>query len=277
MYNSSAMKTNKLVLGKDGYRKLKFNVGLALSGGGTKGIAHIGVFRAFEEEHIKFDCVAGTSAGGIFGSLYAAGMDWQTMLDEVKKINKRDIINSLFTFGSDASNIGRVVGRVLNEERYNQLPAPFATVAVDLVSGEEITLDGDDDLRAGVSASAAVPVLFKPVKYGDYVLVDGGLLNNMPADVCRRMGAEVVVGVDLNHERGKGTNSTKVVSTLIATWNITTKGTMYKGYHNSDVVVKPELGKYKNTSLDFIDEMFEEGYRAAKEAMPEIKETLLIK
>ena len=102
LYNSSAMKTNKLVLGKDGYRKLKFNVGLALSGGGTKGIAHIGVFRAFEEEHIKFDCVAGTSAGGIFGSLYAAGMDWQTMLDEVKKINKRDIINSLFTFGSDA-------------------------------------------------------------------------------------------------------------------------------------------------------------------------------
>ena len=270
------MKRSNFAVDKDGYRKLKFKTGLALSGGGTKGFADIGVFRAFEEEHIRFDCVAGTSAGSIFGSLYAAGVSWQTMLEEVKKVKKRDILNSLLSFGSDATNIGRVVGRVLGDATIESLPMPFSAVAVDLVSGEEITLC-EGSVQTAVSASAAVPVVFKPVKMYDYVLVDGGLLNNMPADVCRRMGAEVVIGVDLNYQRGKGTDSTKVWNTLLATWHITTKGTMYKGYHNSDVVIKPELGMYKNTSLDFIDEMVEEGYRATMEAMPEIKETLLIR
>ena len=270
------MKTKKSAVGADGYKKLKFKTGLALSGGGTKGFADIGVFRAFEEEHIKFDCVAGTSAGSIFGALYAAGVSWQTMLDEVKKVKRKDILNSFLSFGSEATNIGKVVDRVLCGATFDSLPVPFAAVAVDLVSGEEITLC-EGDIATAVSASAAVPVVFKPVKMYDYVLVDGGLLNNMPADVCRRLGAEVVVGVDLNYQRGKGTESTKIWNTLIATWNITTKGTMYKGYHNSDVVIKPELGAYKNTNLDFIDEMVEEGYRATKEAMAEIKETLLIK
>ena len=260
----------------DGYKKLKFKVGLALSGGGTKGIADIGVFRAFEEERIRFDCVAGTSAGSIFGSLYAAGVSWQTMLEEAKKVRKRDIINSIFVLGSDSLNVGRVVRNVIGDIDIEDLKLPFAAVAVDIVNGIEVVLDSGS-VATAVSASSTVPAIFKPVRYGDYTLVDGGLLNNMPADVCRLMGAEVVIGVDLNHERGKGNESTKLLATLQSTWNIITVGTMYKGYHNSDVVIKPELGAYKNTELDHLDEMVEEGYRAAMRAMPEIKETLLLK
>lgn len=260
----------------DGYKKVPFYTGLALSGGGTKGIAHIGVFRAFEEEKIRFDCVAGTSAGSIFGCLYAAGISWQDMLAETKKIQRKDILNGMFALGSESINIGKAVQRVLGQKDIRDLPTPFAAVAVDIVSGDEITI-AMGDVATAVSASSAVPVLFRPVRVGNYVLVDGGLLNNMPADVCRSMGADIVVGVDLNHARGKGTTSTNVINTVHAVWNITTKGTMYKGYHNSDVVVKPELGMYKNTSLEFIDEMVEEGYRAAMQAMPEIKEALLIK
>lgn len=260
----------------DGYKKLKFKVGLALSGGGTKGLADIGVFRAFEEEHIRFDCVAGTSAGSIFGSLYAAGVSWQTMLEEAKKVRKRDIINSIFVLGSDSLNVGRVVRNVIGDIDIEDLKLPFAAVAVDIVNGIEVVLDSGS-VATAVSASSTVPAIFKPVRYGDYTLVDGGLLNNMPADVCRLMGAEVVIGVDLNHERGKGNESTKLLATLQSTWNIITVGTMYKGYHNSDVVIKPELGAYKNTELDHLDEMVEEGYRAAMRAMPEIKETLLLK
>lgn len=260
----------------DGYKKLKFKVGLALSGGGTKGLADIGVFRAFEEEHIRFDCVAGTSAGSIFGSLYAAGVSWQTMLEEAKKVRKRDIINSMFVLGSDSLNVGRVVRNVIGDIDIEDLKLPFAAVAVDIVNGIEVVLDSGS-VATAVSASSTVPAIFKPVRYGDYTLVDGGLLNNMPADVCRLMGAEVVIGVDLNHERGKGNESTKLLATLQSTWNIITVGTMYKGYHNSDVVIKPELGAYKNTELDHLDEMVEEGYLAAMRAMPEIKETLLLK
>lgn len=260
----------------DGYKKLKFKVGLALSGGGTKGLADIGVFKAFEEQHIKFDCVAGTSAGSIFGSLYAAGVSWQDMYEAARKVRSRDVLNSLFVLGSDSLNIGRIVGNVIGDKDIEDLPVPFAAVAVDIVNGIEVVLDSGS-VATAVSASSTVPAIFKPVKYGDYTLVDGGLLNNMPADVCRQMGAEVVVGVDLNHERGKGSESTKLLATLQSTWNIITVGTMFKGYHNSDVVIKPELGAYKNTDLSRIDEMVAEGYEATMRAMPEIKETLLIK
>ncbi len=260
----------------DGYKKLKFKVGLALSGGGTRGAAHIGVFKAFDELGIKFNCIAGTSAGSIYGAMYAAGISWQQMLDETKKVAKRDIIDNMFILGSNAQNIQNVADRLLQGVTFDALKIPFSCVAVDIVSGEEVVLNSGSVAKA-VSASSAVPVLFKPVDFNDMQLVDGGLLNNMPADVCRQMGAEVVIGVDLNHARGKGTQSTKIWDTLFAVWHITTKGTMYKGYHNSDVVIMPELTQYKNTELAFVDDMVEEGYQATLKAYDEIKQILLIK
>lgn len=267
---------NKYPVRSDGYRKLKFKLGLALSGGGARGFAHIGVIKAFEEENIRFDCVAGTSAGSIFGALYASGATVDQMIEQCSLVKQSDIVNGIFKIGSDSANIAKVADRLLCGKTFDELQIPFSAVAVDIVSGEEIILDSGS-VATAVSASSAVPALFKPVNYEDFVLVDGGLLNNMPADVCRRMGAEIVIGVDLNHARGKGTESTRLVNTLVAVWNITTKGTMYKGYHNSDVVIKPELAQFKRTSLSHLQEMVDEGYRAAKEAMPEIKELLLIR
>ena len=111
-------------------------------------------------------------------------------------------------------------------------------------------------------------------KLDGMVLVDGGLLNNMPADVCREMGADVVVSVDLNHTRGSGTSSDKLLDTIVAVWDITAKGTVLKGQLNSDVIITPELADYKNTKLEGIEEMAEEGYRAAMEKMPQIQQLL---
>ena len=258
------------------FHKLKFKLGLALSGGGTRGFAHIGVLKAFEEEHIKFDCVAGTSIGSLVGAAYCANVSTDSMIELSHSVTKRDILNRLFTIGSNSANIERVANKLLCDKTFDDLTTPFSCVAVDIADGQEVILTKGSVAKA-VSASCAVPAIFTPVALDDMTLVDGGLLNNMPADVCRLMGAEIVIGVDLNHNRGKGTTSHKLVDTLVAIWNITTKGTMYKGHHNSDVVIEPELGQYKNTTLDFIDERIAEGYRAAKEAMPEIKELLQIK
>ena len=257
------------------YHKLKFKLGLALSGGGTRGFAHIGVLRAFEEEHIKFDCVAGTSAGSLIGAMYCADVPCEQMIEEAKQVSRKELVGK-FLINSDSANIAKVANRLLADKTFKQLSVPFAAVAVDISDGQEVVLTKGAVARA-VSASCAVPALFKPVEIDGMVLVDGGLLNNMPADVCRTMGAEIVIGVDLNHNRGSGTTSRKLKDTLIATWNITTKSTMYKGIMNSDLVIEPELSEYKNTSLKFIDQMVEEGYRAAKEKMPEIKELLQIK
>ena len=266
--------TKKKAKKEDAYHKLKFKLGLALSGGGTRGFAHIGVLKAFEEERIKFDCVAGTSAGSLIGAMYCADVSCEEMIEEAKQVKQKELL-SKFVIQSDSSNIAKVANHLLADKTFKELSVPFAAVAVDISDGEEVILNQGSVAKA-VSASCAVPALFKPVEIDGMVLVDGGLLNNMPADVCRSMGAEIVIGVDLNHHRGSGTKSKKIKDTLIATWNITTKSTMYKGIHNSDLVIEPELAEFKNTSLKYIDEMVEEGYRAAKEKMAEIKELLQI-
>lgn len=261
---------------KNGAVKPRYKVGLALSGGGTRGMAHIGVIKAFCEQHIDFYCVAGTSIGSIIGAMYAAGISYEQMLEEAKKVNRKEILNARFLIGSQSSNIAQVASRLLGDKTFAELSLPFAAVAVDISTGCEVVLN-QGHIATAVSASCAVPALFTPVRIDDMVLVDGGLLNNMPADVCRQMGAEIVIGVDLNSARGKGTTSNKLKDTLLATWYITTKSTMYKGLHNSDIVIEPDLEQYKNTRLDGIDEMVQAGYDAAMGKMQEIKELLQIR
>lgn len=254
--------------------KRKYKAGLALSGGGTRGFAHIGVFKALEELGAHFDYVAGTSVGSIMGAMYASCISWQQIRDEAAKLTKRDIINKLMVIGSDSRNIKRIAERLLGEKTFDDLALPFSAVAVDIQSGDEVVISSGSVADA-VAASSSVPVLFTPYKIGGQELVDGGLLNNMPADVCRKMGADVVVSVDLNSARGKGTTSRSIPGIVIASWNITTKGTMYKGYLASDLIITPNLSQYKNYKLDGLDEMIEEGYRATMEKAEEIEQLLI--
>lgn len=258
------------------YKKLKFKLGVAFSGGGTRGFAHIGVIQAFEQENIRFDCVAGTSVGSLIGAMYCAGISCEDMIAAAKQVTRREIVNKMWAIGSDSANIAAVSSRLLGDITFDRLNVPFCAVAVDISDGQEVLLDTGNVAQC-VAASCAVPALFKPVCMDGMVLVDGGLLNNMPADVCRRMGAEAVIGVDLNHTRGQGTQSRKLKDVLVATWDITTKSTMYKGQINSDIVIEPELARFSRTSLDNIDSMVEEGYRAAMDKMPEIKQLLICK
>lgn len=257
-------------------KKLKFKLGIAFSGGGTRGFAHIGVIKAFRQEHIGFDCVAGTSIGSLIGAMYCAGISCDDMIAAAKQITRREIINKMWAVGSDSANIAKVASRLLGDITFDKLNVPFCAVAVDISDGQEVLLDSGNVAQC-VSASCAVPALFKPVYMDGMVLVDGGLLNNMPSDVCRRMGAEMVIGVDLNHTRGQGTQSRKIKDVLVATWDITTKSTMYKGQINSDIVIEPELAQFSRIALDNIDLMVQEGYRAAMDKMPEIKQLLQVK
>ena len=261
----------------DGFVKSRYRLGLALSGGGTRGIAHLGVLKAFAEQKVRFDCIAGTSVGSLVGAVYCAGVDLEEIIAEAKILNRKELVNKRFAIGSNSGNIERLADKFLQGKTFADLQIPFACVAVDIISGSEVVLNSGNVSQA-VSASCAVPALFTPVEYEDMLLVDGGLLNNMPADVCRQMGADVVVGVDLNHNRGnKGARPRNVFDTLAATWNITTKSTMYKGQINSDIVIEPELTEHKNTSLKNIDERIQAGYDATLKILDELKNILLDK
>lgn len=251
-------------------RKIK-GIGLALGGGGARGFAHIGVIKAFEENNIKFDFVAGTSVGSLIGALYCAGKTSEDMIDMAKKVRVKDIRTSKIPLvPSKTDGIEAIIKNCVPDNSFSSLKMPFASVAVDVITGEEcVMLSGD--LAKSVAGSCAVPGIFAPVSLGDKRLFDGGLSNTVPSDIPKKFGCSAVVAVDINSTRGSGTNSEKLVDLITASFRITMKSTALKGYLNSDIMIKPDLKRFKASKKDGYEEMIEEGYKAAMEQMPAIK------
>ncbi len=253
--------------------KKKGVVALCLGGGGARGFAHIGAIKAFEEAGVDFDFVVGTSVGALIGSLYAAGVSSDEMMKTGAALEMKDVKKGLFFQPDDSMKIGKIVTDVIGDRDIKSLDKPFACVAVDLRTGKQVIIDSGKVGKA-VAASATVPLFFKPLIDGELHLVDGGLLNNIPADVCRMMGADYVITVDVNPTRGGGTDETGIVAVLKATFNIMGANSSYHGLINSDVIVAPDLSEFKSTAKDGYEEMYKLGYAEAKKHIEEIIEII---
>lgn len=248
----------------------KVKIGLALGGGGARGFAHLGVLKAFEENNIEFDYVAGTSAGSLVGALHCAGLTFQQIYDIAKDLKKKDIKPGTFMFvPSKTDGLQKVIKSAIGDISFQELKKPFAAVAVDLISADEIIITHGNVPKA-VAGSCAVPGVFVPVEFENMHLSDGGLQNTIPADVPRLYDCDYVVAVDVNSTRGEGTDSLKMIDVLPAAIRILMKSNAVKGYLNADIVIQPSLKRFKSTKMDGFEEMIEEGYRAAMEKMPEI-------
>ena len=177
-------------------------VGLALSGGGARGLAHIGVLKVLDREGIPVDLLAGTSAGGVVAALRALGMSpgemeergfwlgrWRNL---VQLVDRADSRMGLFS----AQKVADLLHRHFGDKTFSDLDIPLALVAVDLETGEEVVLQ-EGLVLDGLRATTAYPGVFEPVRIGERLLVDGGVLNNLPCDVARSMGADVVIAVDI--------------------------------------------------------------------------------
>ena len=206
-------------------------VGVVLSGGGAKGMAHIKALKVIEEAGIPIDYIAGTSMGAIVGGLYAIGytteqldsmvrkQDWTFLLsDRIKRSamsltdrerSEKYTVSIPFTkTPKDAATGGLMKGQNLanlfsdltvgyhDSIDFNKLPIPFACVAANVVNGEQIVFH-DGILSTAMRASMAIPGVFTPVRQDSMVLVDGGIVNNYPADVVKAMGADIIIGVDV--------------------------------------------------------------------------------
>ena len=242
-------------------RHKKIKLGLALGGGGARGIAHIGIIKAFEELGLSFDIVAGTSAGAVIGSLYSAGLTSAQMKDLANSLKTKDIRKSKFFFKpSKASAISSILKKAFGKELlFSELKKSFCTVAVDIKTGNEVDFVSGS-VPVAVAGSCAVPGVFEPVVYDDMFLVDGGLKNNVPADVARRMGADVVIAVDVNHKRGSGTKSTKLFSVLGSTIGVLMRDSVKARLQFADIVLEPELTDFPSTKLENVEEMIKVGY-----------------
>lgn len=178
-------------------------VGLALGGGGARGLAHIGVLNVLEREGIPIDVLAGTSMGGLIAAGYAAGLSPTFMEQEALRMGQLWRLVGLFDLALAGAGLveGRKIeaylARHLGEMTFNDLRTPLALMAVDLVTGEEVVLKSGSVIEA-VRATISLPGAFAPVRLNDRLLVDGGVLNNLPADVVRQMGADVVIAVDVS-------------------------------------------------------------------------------
>jgi NTE family protein len=181
---------------------LRKKIGLALGSGSARGWAHIGVIKALDEAGIRLDYIAGTSAGAVVGAVYASGRinslkDVVLQLDWKKVISFLDIVfpkSGLI----DGKKIADFVRTSVGEKNIEDLRLPFCAVSTDLATGNEVVIK-DGDIIEAVRASISMPGVFTPVKISNTILVDGGLVNPVPVSVVRKMGADLVIAVNLNH------------------------------------------------------------------------------
>lgn len=240
----------------------KTKLGLALGGGGCRGIGHIGALKAFEELGVKFDYVAGTSAGSIVASLYALGKTADEMIEIVNSLKKKDIMGGSIPFIKPAKSerleetLNKIYGDIMV---FSEMKIPLSVVCTDLKTGREFDFDYGNVAKV-VSGSCAVPGVFTPVVHEGMHLVDGGLRNNVPVDVVKKMGANVVFAIDVNHLRGTGTQSLSTISVLSSTIGIMMQSKIDKTLEMADLIFEPSLETFSPLKLEGVDEMIQIGY-----------------
>jgi len=252
-----------MTFGREQHKQPK--IGLALSGGAARGIAHIGVLRALEEHQIKPDCIAGTSAGSLVGGAMASGME----LTEIRMTMSRLGIQS-------NERLEQYLRERLPVTRFEDLPTPFAAVATDLNSGAEVVMGHQGDLPFAIRASCAIPGWYVPVmdEYGRQ-LVDGGLVANIPSGVARSLGAEIVIAVDVNAEGARFLGpSLSILSVVLQSMLLVQRTAAVHQLEKADVIIRPKVGHIRWDEMRRAEELIAAGYDAAIEMMPEIKQII---
>lgn len=284
-------------------------IGLALSGGGARGIAHIGVIETLQEKGIRVDRIAGTSMGSIIGGLYAAGYSTDALKDIITDIDWSETFSStprrrsiyigeketsewpLFELRFEGLKAqipsswssGQRVISLLSwltlsptyecRRDFDRLPIPFRSITTDLRSDRTITL-GQGNLGRAIQASSIIPLLFSPVEREDLLLVDGGLKNNLPVNAVRNMGSDFVIAVAIEesmHLPAELDNPVNIADqvTSILMRNVTS---ISKG--QADFVISPDMEAFSSTDFTDIPSVIEQGRLAAEAAYPALRDSL---
>ena len=294
-------------------------IGIVFGGGGAKGAAEVGVLKVLEETGIQVDYIAGTSIGSIVGGLYAAGykaneletmfqtQEWLSLLTDRKAslINEpyQTINGVTYIFGfpvmdRNSSILGIMKGETVENmldsmlsvkgcKTFESLPVPFCCVTADIRTAREVVISKGSISKA-MRASMSIPGIFKPVKLDDRLLVDGGMLNNLPVDVCRKMGADIVIAIDLQQEEQKPRKQTdlSMLSSLadligfggVLEW-ITNRPDIEKYLENrkkADIYIHPNLPDADASSFGNKNaaRMIQAGVTAAKQIVPELQRAI---
>src|SRR6266568_4437437 len=279
-------------------------IGLALSGGAARGLAHIGVLRILEEAGVPVDVVAGTSMGAVVGGLYAVGytaaqldtifttQDWVALLTD--PVRRRDLAvdrkltedQYLLTLpiSRGAVHLPRsvVAGQRISQlltgltwsvhgvQDFRQLPIPFTAVATDLETGKAVVLD-HGFLPDAIRASMAVPSVFSPVEIEDHVLIDGGVVRNLPAQDARALGADVLICSDVTDPLEPRDSLTSFADVLVQAVSFRIWDSEYEQRRHCDVLITPEVRAFSTFGFARAAELIARGEAAARAALPRIE------
>ncbi|WP_417619455.1 patatin-like phospholipase family protein [Oceanihabitans sediminis] len=275
-----------LFLGLTGYSQKQeqkdLKVGLVLSGGGAKGLAHIGTLKVLDSLGVRVDYVAGTSMGAIIGSLYASGYSGKAIDSIFKVVDFDAIINdnlprkaktfyerensekyavtlpfknfkvklpqALSRGQNTMSLLTKLTLHVSDVEDFSKLPIPFFCVATNVENGEAVYLESGS-LPQAILASGAFPSLFKPVRIDDQVLIDGGVVNNYPIDELRAKGMDVIIGVDVQDDLATSEQLESAASILLQINNYRTINDMKVKSKKTDIYIKPDITNFNVVSF----------------------------
>ena len=249
-------------------------IGLALSGGAARGNAHVGVLRAFAENNIPIDYIAGTSAGAIVGGALAAGMPLDALETFGRKLRWRDIGRVTMSRLGVQSNerLEQYLRARLPISKFEDLPIPFAAVATDLKTGGPVVMRDRGDVPFAIRASCTIPGWYVPVVDDEgRQLVDGGLVAVVPATAARSLGADIVIAIDVNAAGATFIGPTSsIIGVLVQSMLVFQRAASRYQTDSADLVIRPRVGHIRWDEIRRADELIAAGYEAGVESIPRI-------
>ncbi len=289
----------------------KFKIGLALGGGGARGLAHVGVISVLEKEGIPIDIITGTSVGSVIGAFYALYRDSEKLkVTAVKYSNQMNQINKQINFQqfkddnkkflpwgrlteiikkgiylhtemskiciNDGILIENLLKGVLGEKEFSDTKIIFNAVAADLISGKEIVLK-EGILMQAVMASCSIPGVFPPVKHGKNLLVDGGIIDNVPIQPLRELGADFIIASDVSKILRRKLEYKNAIDILLRSDSITSKELRRIQLDKSDFIISPEIHQIDWWNFSKPENCIQKGEEAAQKLINELKKALRLK
>lgn len=253
-------------------------VGLALSGGAARGIAHVGVLQALTENQIPIDFIAGTSAGALVGGAFASGM----LLSELEALGRslrwRDVGRMTMSRSGVQSNerLEAYLRTRLTKTRFEELAIPFAAVATELSTGKAVIFKDTGSVPFAIRASCAIPGWYLPVvdEQGRQ-LVDGGLVANVPVSIARSLGADLVIAVDVNADGAKFLGSSlSIISVVIQSMLVVQRVAAQAQLELADLIIRPHVGHIRWDEMGRADELLAAGREAVAESLADIRSSI---
>ena len=235
-------------------------IGLALGGGAVLGAAHIGVLKALEELEISIHYVAGTSIGAFVAAFYAFDKTWKEIEEIALKLKWIDISGiSLSQYGLLSNEkLGELITEYLGNKKFKKSSIPLAMIATDISNGKKVILRKGSVAEAAM-ASTAIPGIFNPVEIDGKLLVDGGIVENVPIQTLNDMGANYIIGVDLNakHSYEKPNN---IVDVMVNSFHFTLQASAKLQTKEADLLIQPDLSSFNRSDMDQVEDLIEKGY-----------------